>query len=258
MVTQPARSILSKGTCTFCKMELAKNKMTQHLKSCKARLATLARQGEPSQEPKIRWFHLLAEGQYNPHYWLHFELPASESLWSVDGFLKAMWIDDLDHLSGFTINGTDYSTDEPDAFYAFHEGAEPEAETLAEEGHEEAMSELVGQVVSSWAEGLASSLGIAFNPDLLSSEWIAELNKPRSAEELVDFLKAERASLLQAEKLARKDEQELSREAQRASYLTKYFQKMVVEELLEAVEDRSLEVALERVLTVGQKFSYIY
>src|SRR5215472_17577700 len=92
---------------------------------------------------------------------------------------------------------------------------------------------------------------------LLWSEWTAELNKPRSAEELVDFLKAERASILQAEKLARKDEQELSREAQRTSYLTRYFQKMVVEELLETVEDRSMEVALERVLTVGQKFSYI-
>ncbi len=258
MATQPTRSILSQGTCTFCKIELAKNKMTQHLKSCQARLAPLATQEEPSQETKTRWFHILAEGQYNPHYWLHFEVPASESLWTVDGFLKAMWIDDLDHLSGFTINGTDYSIDDPDDLYALPAGTEPEAEALTEEEQAEALREVVGQVLSLWAEGSASALGIAPNLDLLAPEWITAINKPRSVDELVVFLRAEWASLLQAEKRARKDDSALSPEAKRTSYLTRYYQKMVVEELLEAVEDRSMEVALDRVLTVGQKFSYLY
>ena len=104
METQPARRPISKGNCAFCKAELAKNKMTQHLKSCKQRLAAIATQEEKSQETKTRLFHILAEGQYNPQYWLHFEVPASESLWLLDGFLKKMWINDLDHLSGFTIN----------------------------------------------------------------------------------------------------------------------------------------------------------
>src|SRR5882762_9284012 len=117
METQSTRRPISKGTCTFCKAELAKNKMTQHLKFCKQRLATLATQEEQSQETKTRLFHILAEGQYNPQYWLHFEVPASESLWSLDSFLKDMWIDDLDHLSGFTINGTSYSTDYSDDFF---------------------------------------------------------------------------------------------------------------------------------------------
>ena len=258
METHPARRVLSTGTCTFCKGELAKNKMTQHLKSCKERLATLATHKAPSQEKTTRWFHLLAEGQYNPHYWLHFELPASESLWTVDGFLKDLWIEDLDHLSGFTINGTDYSIDDPDDFYALPVGAEPEAEALPEEEQTESISEVVSQVLSSWATGPVSSLGMASHLELLAPEWIAEIKKPRSVGELVEFLKAERASLLQAEKRARKDDPTLSPEAKRASYLTSSFQKMVVEELLEAVEDRSMEVALERVLAVGQKFSYIY
>ena len=56
-------------------------------------------QEEKSQETKTRLFHILAEGQYNPQYWLHFEMSASEDLWALDNFLKKMWVDDLDYLS---------------------------------------------------------------------------------------------------------------------------------------------------------------
>ena len=77
-------------------------------------------------------------------------------------------------------------------------------------------------------------------------------------DELVDFLKGELARMTKEEKPAWKDDQDISPEAKRKRYQTLYFQKMVVEDLLEAVEDRSLEVSLERVLKVGQKFSYIY
>ncbi|HEU5198409.1 MAG TPA: hypothetical protein VFU32_02160 [Ktedonobacterales bacterium] len=255
METHPAHRPVSKGICAFCKAELAKQQMTQHLKSCKARRAATI---TPSKAQKTRLLHLVAEGQYLPEYWLHFEIPASASLGMVDDFLKAMWIEDLDHLSGFTINGTDYSMDDPDDWYALPEGAEPEAEALTVQEQEEAMREVVSQVTSAWAEGSASTFGMAPDLDLLTPEWITAIKKPRSVDELVAFLKAERASILQAEKQARKDDSALSREAQRTSYLTRYYQKMVVEDLLEAIEDRSLEVALERVLTVGQKFSYLY
>src|SRR5437764_14528420 len=115
--------------------------MTQHLKFCKQRLATLATQEKQSQEAKTRIFHILAEGQYNPQYWLHFEVPASEALWSLDSFLKAMWIDDLDHLSGFTINGTSYSVDYPDEFFSFHEVEEAEEEEISEEEQEKELRE---------------------------------------------------------------------------------------------------------------------
>src|SRR5437763_1540981 len=132
MATQYAKSSISKGICEFCKGEFMKNKMTQHLKSCKQRLASIALQEEKAQETKTRLFHILAEGRYNPQYWLHFEVPASKSLWSLDSFLKAMWIDDLDHLSGFTINGTNYSIDYPDDFFSFNE-VEETGETEEEE-----------------------------------------------------------------------------------------------------------------------------
>src|SRR5438105_309741 len=138
METQPTRRTISKGTCAFCKAEFAKNQMTQHLKSCKQRLADIAAQEQKSRKTKTRLFHILAEGQYNPQYWLHFEVPATESLWSIDRFLKDMWIDDLDHLSGFTINGTNYSQDYPDEFFSFNQPEEPEEEEeLSEEEQEQ-------------------------------------------------------------------------------------------------------------------------
>ena len=258
METQSTPRPISKGTCVFCKAELAKNKMTQHLKFCKQRLATLATQEKQSQETKTRIFHILAEGQYNPQYWLHFEVPASASLWSLDDFLKDMWIDDLDHLSGFTINGTNYSTEYPDDFFFSSEEEETEEEDLSEEEEEKALREVIDEVVSQFAERFASSLGIPFNSDPQTAEWVAEIKRPRSVDELIDFLKAERVRIKKEERSVWKDEQDISSETRRIRSLTLQYQKLIVEELLDEVEDRSMEVPLERVLKVGQKFSYIY
>src|SRR6266567_1347540 len=99
---------------------------------------------------------------------------------------------------------------------------------------------------------------IPFNPAPLLTEWIAEIKKPRSVDELVDLLKRELARITKEDKSALKYDQDISLEEKRKRYLTLYYQKMVVEDLLEAVEDRSMEVSLERVLKVGQKFSYVY
>jgi len=121
MATKSTHKPISTGYCAFCKAELAKSRMTQHLKSCKQRYAAIATYEEKSSEAKTRLFHILAEGRYNPEYWLHFEVAASESLWSLDDFLKYMWIEDLDHLSSFTIDGTSYRDDPPEYSFAFNE-----------------------------------------------------------------------------------------------------------------------------------------
>ena len=251
METETTRRPISTGICAFCNAELAKNKMTQHLKSCKQRLGAIATQEEKSHKTKTRLFHILAEGQYNPQYWLHFEVPASEPLWSLDRFLKDMWIDDLDHLSGFTINGTNYSIDYPDDFFSFNEVEETEEE-------EKELRELIDNTVAEFAEITASYPGSPLHQDPLLTEWIAEIKKPRSVDELVDFLKGELARITKEDKLTLKDDQDISLEEKRKRYFTLYYQKLVVEDLLEAVEDRSMEVSLERVLKVGQKFSYVY
>src|SRR2546421_707761 len=186
METETTHRPISTGTCESCGAELAKNKMTQHLKFCKQRLAKIAAQEGKSRKAKTRLLHILAEGRYNPQYWLHFEVPTSESLWTLDQFLKDMWIDDLDHLSGFTINGTNYSTDYPDEFF-FFEGEEQEEETeeeeLSEEEQEQELRELVDEIFSENAERAAFYTGSPFNPAPLLTEWIAEIKKPRSVDE---------------------------------------------------------------------------
>jgi hypothetical protein len=257
METQPLGKAVSKGSCAFCKAELAKNKMTQHLKFCKQRLASIASQEEKSQGTKTRLFHILAEGRYNPQYWLHFEVPTSKSLWSVDGFLKDMWIDDLDHLSGFTINGTNYSDDYPDDYFVFSEGEE-ENEVVEEEVAEEEEPD-VGKLLDEFTSlyWMEEYLGPAMMDRTLST-WLAELKKPHSVDELIDYLKEELSRGEKERRQIRNHGKEVSPEEHRKAYFRAESQKLIVESLLEAVEDRTMGASLARVLKVGQKVSYIY
>src|SRR5579864_1349523 len=219
METQPASSAISTGICTFCKSELAKNKMTQHLKFCKQRRASIAAQEEKSQEPKTRLFHILAEGRYNPQYWLHFEVPASEPLWSIDDFLKDMWIDDLDHLSGFTIKGTNYSNDYPDDYFVFvgeeeetkgkeeEEEEEEDLESLSEEEQKSKLREFIDATVLEYTGKEVSFLGTPLIGDTLLTEWIEEIKKPRSVDELIDYLKDELPKIEKERRHASRDKE---------------------------------------------------
>jgi hypothetical protein len=196
MATESTGRAVSKGMCTFCKVEIAKNKMTQHLKFCKQRIAAIASQEEKSQETKTRLFHILAEGEYSPQYWIHFEVPASASLWSLDGFIKEMWIDDLDHLSGFEINGTNYRDDYSDGFYPFSvekeiEKEEAVEEELSEEEKEKEIREIIEEVLSTHMERASLYGEVPFLTDPLPAEWIVEIKKLRSEDELINFLKEE-------------------------------------------------------------------
>ncbi len=232
--------------------------MTQHLKSCKQRQATIASKEEESQETKTRLFHILAEGRYSSEYWLHFEVPASESLWTLDGFIKQMWIDDLDHLSGFEINGTNYHYDYSDDLYSFVGVKEIAEEDVSEKDEEEEIREIIEQVLEKYAERTA--LYAEFTPleDPLPTEWIAEIKKPRSVDDFINFLKEELARVTKEGRQIWKPNQEISPREQHKRSRTLDYQKMVVEDLLEAVEDRSMDALLGRILKVGQKFSYVY
>ena len=256
MATESAKGPISQGTCAFCKAELAKNKVTQHLKFCKQRLAANAAREEQSQGARTRLFHILAEGRYNPDYWLHFEVAASEPLSVLDDFLKDMWIDDLDHLSGFTIDGTNYGNDYPDDYFLFSDEIEEEEEE--EEEEEPELSEIIEANIDLFLPMMerVSDAAVAIEPAL--SAWLSEIRKPRSIDELVDYLKQELPKIEKERRRIRKQEKELSAEEYRQTYFLTHFEKLVAESILDSVEDRSLEVLLGRVLKVGQKFSYIY
>src|SRR5256885_16096142 len=86
MAKKAATRETSKGICDFCKGEFDKSKMTQHLKYCKQRIASM--ETKKSKEPeKTKLFHFVFEGRDLPMYWLYLEFPADASLEELDGYL---------------------------------------------------------------------------------------------------------------------------------------------------------------------------
>src|SRR6266480_2557819 len=241
MANKTATKEVSKGVCSFCKGEFEKAKMTQHLKYCKQRATEIATELESTPTTqKTRLFHILVEGRYNPQYWMHLEMPASDALADLDDFLRAIWLECCGHLSEFTIGGTSYSSEPEDYFY-FGEDATDE-ETEIEEVEEEEDEELdIDELLQT------------FPPEylkMLPQNFLSELQKFESTNDLVSYLKETLNSIPKRGVPHSQEEWDAYRE--------RYFQSQILEALLEMVEDRSLDVPLEKVLKVGQKFSYEY
>ncbi len=242
-------NVVTKGLCKFCNGEFDKAKMTQHLKHCKQRAAAIAASTGDGTKQEQRLFQILAEGRYNPQYWMHLEIPASEPLFILDRFLRDVWVECCGHLSAFEIGGASYS-DEPEDFSFEIVGAEVQEEEEDEVDEDEEEYEDLSP------EELAEEIGKFFDEEppewrnMLPGELQVEIRKPRSRDDLVAFLKErlnsmpKRISLLTLENV----------EEQRSLY----FQKSTLKFLLDMVEDRSLDVPLEKVLKVGQKFTYEY
>jgi hypothetical protein len=234
MANTSATKGVSKGICSFCKGEFEKAKMTQHLRYCKQRAAE-AESTTESQKTKL--FHIVVEGRYNPQYWMHLEMPASDALADLDGFLRDIWLECCGHLSEFTIGGTSYSS-EPDDYFYFGEAETAEEEEIEEEEEEEFnVDELLETFPSEYLK-------------MLPKDFLSELKKFQSIDDLVTYLKEKLNSIPKREVPHSQEEWN--------EYRARYFQRQILEALLEMVEDRSLDVPLEKVLKVGQKFSYEY
>lgn len=134
MVKQAERREISQGVCHFCQGEFAKNKMTLHLKSCKARVADRSRQDGQEQ----RLLHLLVEGKYRPEYWMHLEVPAAATLYDLDVFLRDTWLECCSHLSEFEINGVSYSSYSEDGWELVGPGVDEDEDEEDKEDEEDA------------------------------------------------------------------------------------------------------------------------
>ena len=235
MANKAATKEVSKGVCSFCKGEFEKAKMTQHLKYCKQRATEIATELESTPAlKKTRLFHILVEGRYNPQYWMHLEMSASDTLADLDDFLRTIWLECCGHLSEFTIGGTSYSSEPEDYFYFGEDATDEEAEIEEEELN-------VGELLQT------------FPPEylkMLPKNFLSEFQKFETIDDLVTYLKETLNSIPKKGVPHSQEEWDAYRE--------RYFQSQVLEALLEMVEDRSLDVSLEKVLKVGQKFSYEY
>lgn len=95
---------ISYGKCFLCGKKVAKNTATRHLAKCLPL-------HEEAGGKEVHLFHLRAEGLYAPIYWLDFEIPAAATLFDLDDFLRAIWLECCEHLSAFTIKGVRYELD---------------------------------------------------------------------------------------------------------------------------------------------------
>src|SRR5579872_52889 len=166
-----------KGVCNFCHEEIDKAKMTQHLKSCKERKAQIAAEAGTTRSRKLRaqrLFHLIIEGDYLPMYWMHIEMPAAETLYDLDGFLRAIWVECCDHLSEFRIGKMSYlSKTEEDMFDMFGGDVTGEEEDTGEEDVEddeleEELDDLAEIPMEEMIEELTQILTAEFQMDLAS------------------------------------------------------------------------------------------
>lgn len=239
-----------KGLCYFCNSEVEKSKMTQHLKFCKQRATAIAAEAstaDAATAEKTKFFHIVAEGRYNPQYWMHIELPATDILEDLDAFFRDTWVECCGHLSAFQIGDTSYS-DEPEDFYfgdeiVVGEEADTEEEVEDEEDGEDGEDE----------EG-SNGLNLDELPpqlvEIISPELLLKLNEFTNTEDMVAFLKEEQQALPKDLLL------QVLRGDEEASKLS--LKQMLLGQLIEMLQDRSLGVSLDKVLKVGQKFRYEY
>lgn len=249
----------SKGTCNFCKGEFGKAGMTQHLKSCKQRAAAITESESDTKSlgsEKTRLFHLIVEGHYNPQYWMHLEVPASESLETLDDFLRGIWLECCGHLSEFKIGDISYSSEQEDSYFGEFEVLE-EGEVVEEE--DEDAEEDEGEFEAEEDEGEFNDIvdGEELLADVppqfleyIPSDMLSQLKKSWPVDDLVAFLK-ERLQSIQTGGVPHTSEE-------RDEFRRRHLSRELLEWLLDMVEDRSMGVQLGKVLKVGQKFSYEY
>jgi hypothetical protein len=250
MARRAIASVVSSGICSFCESEVDKRKMTQHLKHCKQRASTIA-QENASSAPKTKIFHLLVEGHYNPQYWMHLEIPASEELATLDNFLRAIWLECCGHLSAFRINGTSYDS-EPEEFIFAEEGevAGEDGEEEEEEGEER--EDVIAEDGTIEFDKLLDDPLFEEVQQMLPSDWLVEVKKPRTVDDFVVFAK-EALNAIPKDRFTGRPTQE-DVENYRRHELQRWFLNL----LLVMFEDRSLYVPLGKVLKVSQKFSHEY
>lgn len=236
MAKHSTQKVISTGMCHFCGETFAKSKMAEHLKTCKVRLSSQKQEGHVQ-----RLFHLFVEGTYRPNYWMHLEVPAEAMLADLDDFLRAIWLECCGHLSEFTIKDVSYSSvaeEDWGASFALAgetevgsngRGGQPSAETIATQIAENLSTEMHADLkdvsISQIEEKLVEMLSENLPPGV----------PPLSSPEFRPFLHYMATSLQQGT-------------------LAEDIEEMEAME----VHESEMDITLDEVLTVGEKFSYLY
>jgi Zn finger protein HypA/HybF involved in hydrogenase expression len=238
--------ITSSGICNFCQGEFDKSKMTQHLKFCKQRAAIIKSENS-TETQKTRLFHIVVEGRYLPVYWMHLEMPANSTLYELDSFLRAIWLECCDHLSEFRIGKVSYSMQPEDMMWALEDptantDAEDDEEDIDEDEEEPGITELSPAEIQSLppfevALRLSEILQQEFQANL------ADLSPTEFQTKFTDLIATRFGGSLPPETMAQ------------LSKLSVFIQPLLID-LVNAEQDMDVEIGKE--LKVGQKIFHVY
>jgi len=250
-----------KGVCNFCREEIDKAKMTQHLKSCQERKAQIAAEAgtTKSRKPRAqRLFHLIVEGDYLPMYWMHLEMPAAETLYDLDNFLRDIWVECCSHLSAFEVGKMSYlSQTEEDMFDMFGgmggEEMGGEADAADEDAEDDELEEELGEQADIPMDEMIKEL-----TQILTTEFQTDLASLSSEEFSAKFFQVLEKKLQEETGEPVTLPQEMREQIEMVLPMIRAM--LLNPSLADALEprERDMDVALSEILKVGDKFKYEY
>jgi hypothetical protein len=246
MAKATSTKITSSGICNFCQSEFDKSKMTQHLKYCKQRSA-INKDENTAGTQKISFFHIVVEGRYLPMYWMHLEMPVSGTLYDLDSFLRAVWLECCGHLSAFKIGKVSYSSQEEDMLWGFADPTASEATDVEDTGEDEEEPDIT-ELSQAEIQSL-SPVDVAMRlSELLQQEFQADIADLSPTEFQAKFTE------LMATRMGNTITPDMQAQLSNMSIL---IQPLLVDFANDDYE-HDMDVELSEVLKVGQKFSYEY
>lgn len=98
------RKAQSKGTCAYCGQVIAKGGAAKHLSACPER--RIAREKAAHQNIRSETlYHLRVQDAGGGEFWLDLEMRGSATLYDLDFYLRAIWLECCGHMSRFSFGG---------------------------------------------------------------------------------------------------------------------------------------------------------
>src|SRR5262249_39365173 len=93
----------------LCGETFGKAAMTRHLAKCVREHEAESTAVGKKKPRKVKLYHLVVQGRYQPEYWMHLEVPETATLADLDNFLRNIWLECCRHMSQFIVGDTFYS-----------------------------------------------------------------------------------------------------------------------------------------------------
>ncbi len=117
-------ALKSEGKCVFCNTMVAKSAITKHLN---AHLKELEKQAASTEKV----YHIRVEAA---EMFLQILIASETTLQTLDGFLRAIWLECCGHMSSFELSGKSYHTDWDDDFVEIGEPKSTQCGALFQKG----------------------------------------------------------------------------------------------------------------------------